>query len=166
MRLTNYMRDAFICAAMNDVPQVDYDPAIREAATKAALANLPMKVQAVWSDPETRQHLETTYCSFGHRFTINVPGACTKEHRAIAEAAALPLVEKSDAQRKSRDALQSKLRAVAYGVTTRKALVDALPEFEKYLPADEPAAIKTLPVLANVVTDFVKAGWPKGKKAA
>ena len=54
----------------------------------------------------------------------------------------------------------------ALGASTRKGLADALPEFEKYLPADEPAAVRSLPVVANVVADFVKAGWPKGKQPA
>ena len=71
-----------------------------------------------------------------------------------------------DASNKARKALAEKLRAVAYSVTTRKALAAALPEFEKYLPPDDAAAIRTLPVVANVVADFVKAGWPKGKKPA
>jgi hypothetical protein len=48
-------------------------------------------------------------------------------------------------------------------VSTRKALVDLLPEFEKYLPADEAKAIASLPAVANVLSDFVKAGWPKNQ---
>jgi hypothetical protein len=67
------------------------------------------------------------------------------------------------AQRKQREELESKLGGCVYSVTTRKALVSLLPEFEKYLPADDTAALRPLPVLANVVTDFVKAGWPKNK---
>ena len=44
---------------------------------------------------------------------------------------------------------------------TRAALAAALPEFEKYLPADEPKALRSLPSMANVASEFVKAGWPK-----
>ena len=32
MRLTNYMRDAFISAAMNDVPRQDFEDQIGEGA--------------------------------------------------------------------------------------------------------------------------------------
>lgn len=64
-------------------------------------------------------------------------------------------------QQQTRSALKDRLRSVAYACSTRKALLAALPEFEKYLPEDEPAALRTLPVVANVVADFVKAGWPK-----
>jgi hypothetical protein len=38
-----------------------------------------------------------------------------------------------------------------------------LPEFEKYLPEDEAQAVRALPVVTNVVADFVKAGWPTKK---
>lgn len=48
--------------------------------------------------------------------------------------------------------------------TTRKQAAEVLPEFEKYLPEDEPKALRTLPALANVAADFVKAGWPKNAK--
>jgi hypothetical protein len=103
LKLTNYMRDAFVRAVMDDVPR--------------------------W--------LETL------------------------EA----LVKKKDHDEELRADLHAKIKAVAYSVSTRKALADALPEFEKYLPADDAKAIRTLPVVANVVTDFMKAGWPKEQVA-
>jgi hypothetical protein len=53
---------------------------------------------------------------------------------------------------------------VAEGASTRKALVAALPEFEKYLPAEVEAPVRSLPAIANVVAEFTKAGWPKGEK--
>jgi hypothetical protein len=66
-------------------------------------------------------------------------------------------------QVEKRKELRSKLQATADAVTTRKALIDLLPEFEKYLPADEAKAVATLPAVANVLSDFVKAGWPKNQ---
>lgn len=63
--------------------------------------------------------------------------------------------------RDSRNDLRLKLEGCAAACTTLKLLKDMLPEFVKYMPADEPAACKTLPVVQNVVSDFVKAGWPK-----
>lgn len=168
MKLTNYMRDAFVRSAMNDVPKVEYDEQIRALAMKTALAALPAKVQAVWKDPDLKHHLETTYIHF--RFagvSLQIPGAVGDgAARKHVEEACAPLTNKAIAQTKAHDELERRLRAVAYGVTTRKALADALPEFVKYLPADEPAAIRTLPAIANVVSDFVKAGWPKEKRAS
>lgn len=65
--------------------------------------------------------------------------------------------------------LQTRLKGVAYACTTRKQLEEALPEFSSYLPEEEAKAAKNLPAVANVLSDFVKAGWPKsnnGKIAA
>lgn len=43
-----------------------------------------------------------------------------------------------------------------------KALRAAMPEFAKYLPEADKAPDRSLPVVANVVSEFTKAGWPKG----
>lgn len=85
---------------------------------------------------------------------MTLPG----EVKAVVEE----LEKQNDEQHDSRNNLETKLQAVAESCTTRKALLNALPEFEKYLPADDAAACRSLPVVANVVSDFMKAGWPKG----
>jgi hypothetical protein len=166
MNLTNYIRDAFVRAAMQDVPQVDYDEKIRKAAVAAAVAAMPPKVRAFWeSNKNLRGWVEQRSVKVASGISVHVPhpsddmtfGEKLKNLPEIVELKAL-----SDEQQETRNSLQAKLRSAAYGVKTKKALVAMLPEFEKYLPADEPAAIRTLPVAANVVADFVKAGWPKG----
>lgn len=72
----------------------------------------------------------------------------------------------TDEQVAQRAKLESNLRATACSVTTREALVKLLPEFEKYLPAADAPQDRTVPALANLVADFVAAGWPKGKEPA
>ena len=85
MKLTNYIRDAFINSTMNDVPKVDYSEQVQTPITEAVLS---------------------------------------------------------------------------------EALAEALPQFAKYLPAEpvKGAAPRSVPVVIDVVEDFVKAGWPKGQK--
>lgn len=147
MRLTNDMRDAFVSSVINDVPKIDYDELIRSTRLKLAEAQLPPKVAAFWGN----------WCECGRNA---VP--CAAEHaKQIAE-----LEAEHKKQEETVLTLRGKVKAVAYSVSTRKALVDVLPEFEKYLPVDDENAARSLPVVANVVADFVKAGWPKGKKAA
>jgi hypothetical protein len=162
MRLTNTIRDAFIRAAMDDVPSVDYSEKIRQLLQKDAAKQLPPKVRAIYHDPELRHFVSTTYC---YKFDgIHVPCGGNKfDPSPEAQAEYERLDKERDAQKDRNKALRDKLHAVAYSVSTRKALVDALPEFEKYLPADDAAACRTLPVVANVVSEFVKAGWPKGR---
>lgn len=169
MRLTNTIRDSFIRAAMDDVPKVAYDDQIAKLIREDAIAQLPPKVRAVYLDKALSHFINSEYSyNYGG---ISVP--CPNGDRFKPTDAAIAQYEKlktaKEAQEKNRNDLRQKLRGCAYACSTRKALVGMLPEFEKYLPADEVAAARTLPVVANVVSDFVKAGWPKDvkkKKAA
>ena len=163
MKLTNTLRDAFVLAAMQDVPSVDYSEKITAVAIKAAVEKLPPKVRAIWNDKELRGFVVTDRHWLAGSLVVCVPGKDHEVDKVVRDAAA-PLVALDVEQRKSRESLQTKLRSVAYACTTRKALLDALPEFEKYLPADEAAVNRSMPVVAGVVTEFVKAGWPKGAK--
>lgn len=159
MKLTNTMREAFVRAAMDDVPHVDYSEQIRSVAQKAAAEMLPLEVRKLWASNKLRPYVTTVYF-----MGAMLPGADADDDkiRAAAEIAVAPLIKARDAQEVAHKDLARKLRAVAYSVSTRAALIEALPEFEKYLPADERTA--NLPAIANVVTEFVAAGWPKGKK--
>jgi hypothetical protein len=76
------------------------------------------------------------------------------------------LSEKARATRQTISDLQEKLESVAKSCTTRKQLAELLPEFEKYLPDNAPAASRAVPAIANLVTEFTKAGWPKAKAKA
>lgn len=131
---------------------------------------LPEKVKAVLTDPESSAWLRYgTYSVRQDGITVSV--AVPSQSNYDYEGKDLPATTLSEVskltklwaeQKKVHRELETKLEGVAAACTTRKALVEMLPEFEKYLPADEATANKTnLPALANVVTDFVKAGWPK-----
>lgn len=167
MRLTNTIRDAFIRAAMNDVPAVDYTEQIRKVAHDDLVGQLPASVRKAWDDSKQRGYIKTTNGSYGG-VSINYPadGDYWRNSKPLTENAAKQVAEfeaKAAAQRKTRNDLNDKLRAAAYACNTRKALVELLPEFEKYLPADEAKAQKVnLPAVANIVADFMNAGWPKG----
>lgn len=178
MKLTNAIRDAFIRAAMDDVPQTDYKSAatkmLQEWADKQAL---PLNVQVLLADENTRHFVESytehfkytddktwrgdhvSYIAYGDDdLWPQVPAPVAK--RVKAEMA------NHKKQQTQRDELRGKLRAAAYSVTTRKALVELLPEFEKYLPLEVASTSRRVPVvIQNVVADFVKAGWPKPKAA-
>lgn len=172
MRLTNYMRDAFITAAMNDVPKVAYN----EQAEKLAREHLKKTFETIFPGIDSNGPAN----SWLEKCSVSLPGslqniyAIAPSYRVLETDPKIwpklsDIAEKHKAQNKALQDLRDKLRNVAYSCTTRKALADALPEFEKYLPEDEAKAIRSLPVVTNVVADFVKAGWPKqnaGKIAA
>lgn len=168
MKLTTMIRDAFVRSAMNDVPSVDYSEQARSLLLADSIAQLPPKVRAIAKDKELSHFIETTsYHTSGLGYMTVCVGRGdqfkpTEEVRAKLDQ----MRTANEAQSEAHNELKSKIKAIAYSVTTRKALANMLPEFEKYLPADEQAAIKTLPAIANIVSDFTKAGWPKGKKPA
>lgn len=163
MKLTNIIRDAFVRSVMNDVPTVDYSEQIREVVTKEAVAQLPEKVRALYNNSATKDYV-ATFWHGGKLSNAMIPGVNgVFKLSANGQKTIEAIEQKRAAQDAKNKELRSSVRAVAYSATTRKALADLLPEFAKYLPQDEAAAIKTLPVVANVVSSFVKAGWPKDK---
>lgn len=170
MRLTKYIREAFVRAAMDDVPYVDYEAQAKAVAEKAILEIMPASVKKLLKDKDAEPWINQGWVCMPRSYS-NFSGymlrgdsellarMCPKAWAKINE-----LHDLSEKQTETRRQLRMKLDSCAESVTTRKALAELLPEFEKYLPADEKAAIKTLPAVANVVADFAAAGWPKNKK--
>ena len=161
MRLTNTMRTAFVRAAMQDVPQVDYTEQIRSAAIDYAVAKMPPKIRAIWNDKELRGYIKIEHNTVGG-VAVAMPGDYVTYEELYT--ACKSVIAQHKAQRTERDNLTTKLTGVANSCATRKALADALPEFAKYLPPEETPINRSMPALANVVADFMKAGWPKGHK--
>jgi len=166
MRLTNLIRDSFVSAVMQDLPSPEnYEEQAHNIYIADAIEQLPAQLRPLALDKKLGQFFNhRSVYSYSSPFSsvyvatergrdyIPSPSAKTKVDALIAKA------KEHDVQRRE---LKEKLKGVAYGCTTRKALAAALPEFEKYLPADEPAACRSLPAVANLVADFTKAGWPK-----
>lgn len=171
MKLTNVIRDAFVHAVMDDVPSTDYDTQMRDLAVKKAIDRLPKKIQEAWKSEATRQFIKTGGIYVNHKMVQGIPGADSwngfigEEPPKDWFADLNELEALASKQAEERSELEQKVHAVAYSCTTRKALLEQLPEFEKYLPAEAPKA-SNLPAVANLVTDLLKAGWPKGGKKA
>lgn len=166
MRLTNTMRESFVRAAMQDVPAVDYIEKARVLVTKKEQAVLK-KAGLLDVDPYRLDYKSANFGGYGNRHSFGVRGLTTEEIKVIeSDEAITVLISQHKEQEERLDALRTKLTGAINARTARKQAAEALPEFEKYLPADEPKALRSLPALANVAADFVKAGWPKGQKPA
>jgi hypothetical protein len=162
MRLTNTIRKAFVRAAMQDVPQIEYDDVIRSFAKKAAIEAMPPEVKKAYKKyPDWFADSRHYFNDFG---SIYVPIPDGKSINDEAKLQIQALKHEMQKQTEQRRELERKLASAAMSCTTRKALAELLPEFAKYLPVDEPSAIRTLPAVANIVADFTNAGWPKDKK--
>ncbi|CAB5144497.1 hypothetical protein UFOVP147_16 [uncultured Caudovirales phage] len=168
MKLTNYIRDAFVTSVMNDVPKKDFHEEGKKIFLEAHLDGLPTEVQMAWSLPATRPYVRTSTVSMcGTSFVAphdsqynEIPTPRKAEKKLLEIKAAYK------AQRDNRDALRAKVKGAAYACTTTKQLRELLPEFDRYLPAEEEKTLRTLPVVQNIVADFVKAGWPAKKGGA
>ena len=164
MKLTKTMREAFVRAAMQDVPSIDYVEKARVIVTKREQAFLK-KAGLDSADPNRLIYKSANFGPYGNSHSFAVRGLSPDEIRGIeADESIKALIAQHKDQKEGLDALRTKLSGAIEACTTREQAAEALPEFEKYLPSDEPKALRSLPALANVASDFVKAGWPKGQK--
>ena len=151
MKLTNYMRDAFIRSVMQDVPHPDYK-ALCDEAQGALVKAMSPKVRAVYEeDPKA---LKATYANFGRE-------CHTLYHGGVDYSKVLaPIYEKASARHEA----EKKLKAVVYGCSTVKQLRDAFPEFGKYLPSDNKPVTANLPAVSGVVAQLVSLGMKLEEK--
>lgn len=165
MRLTKQLREAFVRAVMTDVPDTTKD--LRDQAQaevyRAELSDLPPEDAAVLMKYRPYFYTGSLYLSNRHMNVILAHRGVSGDDPRFAEAK--KLMKQHDAAQDARMELETKLEGVAAACSSVKALHKALPEFAKYIHDDAPTS-KNLPALANVVSDFVKAGWPKGKPIA
>jgi len=170
MRLTKYIREAFVRSAMSDVPKIDFDAQAEKLVRDTIKSLMPEQIKKAVSDADCKEWINTEYTATPSQFSSYSNFAPRHSNYIIRDKAPqiwaeLEVLSKLKKEQGSKlNDLERKLSGCADSVTTRKALATLLPEFEKYLPADEPSAIKTLPAVANVVADFTNAGWPKGSK--
>ena len=171
MRLSTTLRSAFVRAVMDDVPFVDYDEQLRQLAQKAVDSYRPAAlVRALALDPNIQDWLNRDY-QFIHKYqqSFCLVGSMQSLDRLNADKdftlAAVNLRKLQQAQQEKRSALEAKLKASAQACQTRAQLAKAFPEFEKYLPT-EAGNSKCLPALANLMSDFMAAGWPKQPASA
>lgn len=173
MKLNNMIRDAFVRSAMNDVPsKADNSEQIRKLVLDDMVSKLPAPVRSLWENKDHQHWLKTDFNSYGG---VSVSYPCAQRYNSwnkpklslVVQAQVNLLEAEATKDKETRSALEAKIKAAAYGCKTRKQLVELLPEFEKYLPEDEGKATQAnLPAVANLLSEFTKAGWPKNKQTA
>lgn len=170
MRLTNTIRQAFVAAVMNDVPSVDHDE-IAQGAVRDYVQGL-FREQFPGIDFETaKPWMETKYVYMpGTLMNVHVYSPWNIYAEIVKVAPSLKprleeLAKGKHEQAAKLESLREKLTGIAAACSTTEKLAKALPEFAKYLPA-EPTKSENLPALANVVTEFMQAGWPKERQPA
>ena len=156
MKLTKYDRLSIVRAIMADVPKPDKTKR-REEIQAAVVKAMSPAVRKVFKDfPQALRTSHTGDLTCNDRYDSRsiVVGDVTEE---MLDAILKPYREEDVARHNA----QAKLHGAIDSCTTRKSLMERLPEFEKYFPAESAPLSKNLPALANVVADLSKLGWPK-----
>lgn len=167
MRLTKNDRKAFIAAVMKDVPSKlgEIEAQAQALHIEDALTVMPEELRALYTDERCRKFITHAKANSQAAGYIEVPHHDRYGWRNICDPARAKKEEVFDqaysAERKRLAELHEKLENAVAGCSTLKALKAALPEFEKYMPAERKPTTTAL-VVANVVADFAAAGWPKG----
>lgn len=175
MKLTKVDRESTVDAILADVPTTDYNALARKLVEQTLFDVAPTVVQEFWQAQkrgEIDHRLDA--CSIWMPGGLNsvYTGLCGSMSAGTFEKtypetwAALEIYAAELAEQKQRMyKLREQITAVLAGCSTLKQARERLPEFEKYLPKErDTTGVSGLPAVANVVSELVKAGWPKGQQ--
>jgi hypothetical protein len=155
MKFTQLIRESIVKAVMADVPFVDYMEKARSLVNKQAIvfrkkAGIPEGINERLCHKHVLILGSYTY----------VYGATGDEAQSIKDLPAIEALAALHTEQGTKHlALQSLITSAMASVKTLNQAVEAFPEFEKYYPKEN-ISVRSLPALTNVVSDFVKAGWP------
>jgi hypothetical protein len=167
MKLSNYHRQTFVDAVMNDVPRVEYSEQARSLIHAEAAAQLPAEIKKIYDNKELRGWLQANTAVATPRNLSSVYAVAHAGYKPSPELQTIlnELSELAGIQHEARAELRARVKATIAACSTRARAMKMLPEFEKYLPSDDNTT-SNLPAVANLAAELVKAGWPKGKAAA
>jgi hypothetical protein len=166
MKLSNYHRQTFVDAVMNDVPYIEYSEQARTLICAEAASQLPAEIKKIYDNKESRGWLVAST----HVTTPkNLSSVCAVANDYYAPSPELQatleeLSRLAGVQDDARSNLRAQVKATIAACSTRAKALKVMPEFEKYLPSDD-STTSNLPAVANLAAELIKAGWPKGKAA-
>lgn len=164
MKLSKLTKQAIVRAIWNEVPEIDYKA--RKVVIQAALVELfTPEVKAVYEKQPGA--LKAVYCSPLSSYAGGSSDMSYEDRHVtvadLTEEQIDSVLEPYTEEDRARVEARNKLVDLIMGCSTRNRLVKLLPECEKYLPAAE-STDRSLPVVANVIADMTKLGWPKGER--
>jgi hypothetical protein len=156
VKLTKYQKQAVVRAITNDIPEVDVQKRREkiQAAVVAAMSPSVRKIYRTMPHALNRQYEWLMYDGQDYDSRKLFVGDLSNEQ--VQE-----ILEPFTQEERARTEAIDKLTKLVEGCSTLKQLKEALPECEKYFP-QEGAKTQYPVVVANVVTDLMKLGWPKG----
>ena len=189
MKLSKKHREDFVEAVMSDVPSANYPTQAedrarllyKQIAEEAGVSNIPLeRLEMRGCDIYLSKHGQCHKFARNGReagwawkdnngycfFRIGLHGLTDKEIKdfIVEDPEIQKLVDLFIEEKNKHADLRQKVTAVIAACSTLKQAKEALPEFEKYLPAEPGNVDRSLPVAGNLVADLTKAGWPAKKK--
>jgi len=165
VRMNKAMAADFVRRVIDAVPTVDYEQKIRDEAAKLAVAILPKEIQAIAKNPKLSQFINRRSISLDlDDVWLTVAVLCPSDDKGEEdlkrriELVVAPIAMKLEEQREQIKDLRAKLRPIVESCSTVKALREALPEFEEFMPGGSIGQTVNLPMVTNLVSDFMKAG--------
>jgi len=171
MKLTKIHRQAFVRAVMQDVPTVNFDDQIHKFVKERAIEYLPPQLRPVALDKDLSGFLSMDTMWFEQHRTgvgaVRVFAARSGGFRLNDkdQAHISKLMNEAERQIEDRKSLQERIEGVIASCITLRQATERLPEFVKYLPAEQEKT-NNLPAIANIVADLAKRGWPKSATPA
>lgn len=169
MRLTNYDKNAFVRAVMNEVPKIDYQKQLDEVILLDSRLQLEPEVQVVHANPKTRMRLERRlHYAEGRGSNLGgtyIYGFTYSKYTASKEAGTkiIEIGTNADDQADTRATIEEKVRGMINACGTLKKAKELLPEeLHKYLPAErEVKSTANVPLVVNLIGDLTALGFPK-----
>lgn len=152
MRLTNYLRDAFVRNVSNNIPVVKAPSSTLIQEMCYNLADPRLKI--IYDDEKLRKQLQTSWVYLEEtRGYIYSLGVDWEELPAV--------INYREKLQKRREAID-KLRRATYACKTLKELREALPDLTDYMPDENKPAKISVPMVVDVVKDLTAAGFTLG----
>lgn len=184
MKLTKLHKQAIVQAIMDDVPSCKRD--FNEEFRKLVVADMIEQAQkisphlvALLKDPSLRSFACSGYDtalpesyrddSGNYRRAWDAGISSVKVYNGYqcspaVFAKAKELMDDGILEKDRLTALRTKVEGAVNACTTRKQIMERMPEFEKYLPEEvKSGSDRNLPAIANLAADLIKAGWPKSE---
>ena len=162
-RLTKEMRKVFVDAVMKDVPRPAEETCSKELQNILRKHMPAAAVELLDTEPQWLENRCFTKYSQDYHGTVYMRVKWVDYDKDSLPQEAKDYVDRVGTLIDECDMFRDKLRAAVEGCKTIKDIKDALPELEKYCPDDTPAVKAGLPVVANLMAEAVRRGWPGGK---
>lgn len=147
IKLTNFIRDAYVEACMSDVPKPDYEALKKEAQDLLYKAMSPAVRKVYREAPNALK--SDTFSELADRSYVRLITADVKWSEVLA-----PVLEKAGARMRVRQQIKTQ----AYACKTGKQLEEALPQFAHHVPKpNQPTPC--LPVPAHFLDDLKMLGF-------